>query len=76
MARNEPVPSETSCGKLRKTSDQMNGLPPEEPGMNIPHIPGMTDEETIVLLLEILDRQDVVAATDRLCRGYGLKPIN
>jgi hypothetical protein len=73
-----------------------------EPGMNIPHIPGMTDEElivyamreaqlvlaqhierspqdgeeTIVLLLEILDRQDVVAATDRLCRGYGLKPIN
>jgi len=33
-------------------------------------------EETIALLLEILDRQDVVAATDRLCRGYGLKPIN
>jgi hypothetical protein len=77
----------------------MNGL---EPGMSIPRIPGMTDEELIVyamreaqlvlaqhiersphdaeeaiaLLLEILDRQDVVAATDRLCRGYGLKPIN
>jgi hypothetical protein len=33
-------------------------------------------EETIALLLEILDRQDVVKATDRLCRGYGLKPIN
>jgi len=33
-------------------------------------------EETIALLLEILDRQDVVTATDRLCRGYGLKPIN
>jgi hypothetical protein len=27
-------------------------------------------EETITLLLDILDRQDVVAATDRLCRGY------
>jgi hypothetical protein len=73
-----------------------------EPGMSIPRVPGMTDEElivyamreaqlvlsqhierspqdgeeTIALLLEILDRQDVVAATDRLCRGYGLKPIN
>jgi hypothetical protein len=33
-------------------------------------------EETIALLLEILDRQDVAKATDRLCRGYGLKPIN
>ncbi len=33
-------------------------------------------EETIALLLEILDREDVVAATDRLCRGYGLKPIS
>src|SRR5713101_9937309 len=32
-------------------------------------------EETIALLLEILDRQDVVNATDRLCRGYGLRPI-
>ena len=32
-------------------------------------------EETISLLLEILDRQDVVAATDRLCRGHGLRPI-
>jgi hypothetical protein len=73
-----------------------------EPGMSIPRIPGMTDEElivyamreaqsllsqhierspqdaeeTIALLLEILDRQDVVAATDRLCLGYGLRPIN
>jgi hypothetical protein len=33
-------------------------------------------EETIAQLLEILDRQDVVKATDRLCRNYGLKPIN
>jgi hypothetical protein len=33
-------------------------------------------EETIALLLEILDRQDVVNATDRLCRGYGLRPRN
>jgi hypothetical protein len=32
-------------------------------------------EETIAQLLEIIDRQDVVKATDRLCRGYGLKPI-
>jgi hypothetical protein len=32
-------------------------------------------EETIAQLLEILDRQDVVKATDRLCRGYGLRPI-
>jgi hypothetical protein len=32
-------------------------------------------EETISLLLEILDRQDVVAATDRLCGGYGLTTI-
>jgi hypothetical protein len=72
-----------------------------EPGMSIPRIPGMTDEElivyamreaqlvlaqhierspgdaeeTITLLLEVLDRQDVVAATNRLCQGYGLKPI-
>jgi hypothetical protein len=70
--------------------------------MNVPHIPGITDEElilyamreaqlvlahhierspqdaeeTIAQLLEILDRQDVVNATDRLCRGYGLRPIN
>jgi hypothetical protein len=33
-------------------------------------------EETLALLLETLDRQDVVKATDRLCRGYGLRPIN
>jgi hypothetical protein len=32
-------------------------------------------EETIALLLETLDRQDVVNATERLCRGYGLRPI-
>jgi hypothetical protein len=32
-------------------------------------------EETIALLLEILDRQDVVNATDRLCRSYGLRPM-
>jgi hypothetical protein len=32
-------------------------------------------EQTISLPLEILDRQDVVAATDRLCHGYRLRPI-
>ena len=32
-------------------------------------------EQTITELLEILDRQDVVAATDRLCREYGLRPL-
>jgi hypothetical protein len=32
-------------------------------------------EEAITQLLEILDRQDVVAATDRLCREYGLRPL-
>jgi hypothetical protein len=32
-------------------------------------------EEAIAQLLEILDRQDVVKATNRLCRNYGLKPI-
>lgn len=68
--------------------------------MNVPRIPGMTDEELIVyalreaqfiltehierrprdpeetvsLLMDILDREDVVAATDRLCVGYGLRP--
>jgi hypothetical protein len=31
-------------------------------------------EETITSLLEILDRADVVAATERLCREYGLRP--
>jgi hypothetical protein len=31
-------------------------------------------EETITSLLEVLDRQDVVAATERLCREYGLRP--
>jgi hypothetical protein len=30
--------------------------------------------EAITQLLEILDRQDVIAATDRLCREYGLRP--
>ena len=33
-------------------------------------------EEALTQLLEILDRQDVVAATDRLCREYGLRPLN
>ena len=32
-------------------------------------------EETISLLLETLDREDVVAATERLCREYGLRPL-
>jgi hypothetical protein len=32
-------------------------------------------EETISVLLEILDRPDVMAATRRLCVGYGLRPI-
>ena len=32
-------------------------------------------EETISQLLEILDRQDVVAATNRLCREQGLRPF-
>jgi hypothetical protein len=37
---------------------------------------GPTDaEEAITPLLEILDRQDVVAATNRLCREYGLRPL-
>jgi len=37
---------------------------------------GPTDaEETISQLLEILDRQDVVAATNRLCREQGLRPF-
>jgi hypothetical protein len=31
-------------------------------------------EEAITELMEILDRKDVVAATDRLCREYGLRP--
>jgi hypothetical protein len=37
---------------------------------------GPTDaEEAISQLWEILDRQDVVAATHRLCREYGLRPL-
>jgi hypothetical protein len=37
---------------------------------------GPTDaEEAITQLLEILDRQDVVVATNRLCREYGLRPL-
>jgi hypothetical protein len=32
-------------------------------------------EEALTQLLEILDRQDVVTATDRLCREYGLRPM-
>ena len=31
--------------------------------------------EAITQLLDILDRQDVVAATNRLCREYGLRPL-
>lgn len=38
---------------------------------------GPTDaEEAIGQLLEILDRADVVAATNRLCYEYGLRPLN
>ncbi len=33
-------------------------------------------EETISQLLDILDRQNVVSATVRLCREYGLRPVN
>ena len=37
---------------------------------------GPTDaEEAITQLLEILDRQEVVAATNRLCQEYGLRPL-
>jgi hypothetical protein len=37
---------------------------------------GPTDaEEAITQLLEILDRQDVVAATNRLCQEYGFRPL-
>ncbi len=37
---------------------------------------GPTDaEEAISQLLEVLDRQDVVAATNRLCHEYGLRPL-
>jgi hypothetical protein len=32
-------------------------------------------EEALTQLLEVLDRSDVVAATDRLCREYGLRPL-
>jgi hypothetical protein len=36
---------------------------------------GPTDaEEAISQLLEVLDRQDIVAATNRLCHDYGLRP--
>jgi hypothetical protein len=38
---------------------------------------GPTDaEDAISQLLEILDREDVVAATNRLCQEYGLRPLN
>jgi hypothetical protein len=38
---------------------------------------GPTDaEEAIGQLLEVLDREDVVAATNRLCHEYGLRPLN
>ena len=37
---------------------------------------GPTDaEDAITQLLEILDRQDVVAATNRLCQEYGFRPL-
>jgi len=32
-------------------------------------------EEALSQLLEILDRQSVVAATNRLCSEYGLRPV-
>ena len=32
-------------------------------------------EEALTQLLEILDRQDLVEATDRLCQEYGLRPL-
>ena len=32
-------------------------------------------KEALTQLLEILDRPDVVAATNRLCREYGLRPL-
>jgi hypothetical protein len=32
-------------------------------------------EEALTELSEILDRPDIVAATDRLCREYGLRPL-
>jgi L-lactate utilization protein LutC len=31
-------------------------------------------EQAITELMEVLDRQDVVAATDRLCNQFGLRP--
>jgi len=37
---------------------------------------GLPDtEEAITQLSDILDRQDVIAATNRLCREYGLRPL-
>ena len=32
-------------------------------------------EEALTQLLEIIDRPDIVAATDRLCHEYGLRPL-
>jgi hypothetical protein len=32
-------------------------------------------EEALSQLLEILDRQSVIAATNRLCSEYGLRPV-
>jgi hypothetical protein len=31
-------------------------------------------EQAITELLEVIDRQDVVAATNRLCNQFGLRP--
>ena len=32
-------------------------------------------EETITQLMDIIDREDVVAATGRLCLVFGLRPV-
>jgi len=31
-------------------------------------------EQAITELMEIIDRQDIVAATNRLCNEFGLRP--
>ena len=33
-------------------------------------------EEALSQLLEILDRQSLIAATNRLCSEYGLRPVS
>jgi hypothetical protein len=32
-------------------------------------------EQVIIELMEVIDRQDVLAATDRLCNEFGLRPL-